>query len=75
MKISVTKINSIQLITCPPESFDTGETAKDMTGSGTFMEVIVYLTEPSVKVSPKEKHKNVLNSISKNRQSFNKEIG
>lgn len=46
-----------------------------MTGSGTFMEVIVHLTESSVKVSPEGKHKNVLNSINKNRQSFNKEIG
>lgn len=41
-----------ELITCPPESLDTGETAKDITGSGTFIEVMVYLTEPSVKVSP-----------------------
>jgi hypothetical protein len=38
--------------TCPPESLDIGETAKDITGSGTFIDVIVYLTVPSVNVSP-----------------------
>ena len=38
--------------TCPPESLDIGETAKDITGSGTFIEVIVYFTVPSVNVSP-----------------------
>lgn len=42
----------IKLLTCPPVSLETGETAKDITGSGTFIEVIVYLTEPSVNVSP-----------------------
>jgi hypothetical protein len=26
--------------------------ASDITGSGTFIDVIVYLTDPSVKVSP-----------------------
>ena len=41
-----------KLLTCPPESFETGCTANDITGSGTFMEVIVYLTDPSVNVSP-----------------------
>lgn len=44
-------LNSTPL-TCPPESLETGETAKDITGSGTFMEVMVYLTDPSVNVSP-----------------------
>ncbi|KAL4562868.1 hypothetical protein LXL04_026899 [Taraxacum kok-saghyz] len=34
------------------ESFETGETANETTGSGTFMEVMVYFTDPSVKVSP-----------------------
>lgn len=39
-------------LTCPPESLETGWTARDITGSGTFMEVMVYLTDPSVNVSP-----------------------
>lgn len=46
-----------KLLTCPPESFETGCTAKDITGSGTFIEVIVYLTDPSVKVSPDDQDK------------------
>jgi len=40
------------VLTCPPESFETGWMASDITGSGTFIDVIVYLTDPSVKVSP-----------------------
>lgn len=39
-------------VTCPPESLDIGLTAKDITGSATCIEVIVYLTDPSVNVSP-----------------------
>lgn len=45
------------VLTCPPESLETGEIANDMTGSGTFIEVMVYLTDPSVKVSPDDKKK------------------
>jgi hypothetical protein len=41
-----------RLLTCPPESLDIGLTAKDITGSATCIEVIVYLTDPSVNVSP-----------------------
>ncbi|KAK2991715.1 hypothetical protein RJ640_001218, partial [Escallonia rubra] len=35
-------------LTCPPESLETGEIANDVTGLGTFTEVMVYLTDPSV---------------------------
>lgn len=42
----------LKILTCPPESLETGETANDITGSGTFIDVMVYLTLPSVKVSP-----------------------
>lgn len=42
----------IGIHTCFPESFETGETANDTTGSGTFIEVMVYFTDPSVNVSP-----------------------
>jgi hypothetical protein len=41
-----------RLLTCPPESLDIGLTANDITGSATCIEVIVYLTDPSVNVSP-----------------------
>lgn len=50
-------VTQMKLLTCPPESFETGCTANDITGSGTFMEVIVYLTDPSVKVSPEDQDK------------------
>jgi hypothetical protein len=52
-----------RLLTCPPESFETGCTANDITGSGTLIEVIVYLTDPSVKVSPDDQEKNVMARI------------
>lgn len=50
--IPVTLIEESSHLTCPPESFETGCTANDITGSGTFIEVMVYLTDPSVNVSP-----------------------
>lgn len=48
---------SKKLLTWPPESFETGEKAKDITGSGTFMAVMVHLTDPSVNVSPQNRQK------------------
>lgn len=54
-----------QQLTCPPVSFETGWTAKDITGSGTFIEVMVYLTDPSVNVSPVNKRKHKLRKIQK----------
>lgn len=54
--------NDYEIITCPPESLDTGDTASDITGSGTFIEVSVYLTDPSVKVSPGEMYERVYES-------------
>lgn len=48
----------MKLLTFPPESLETGDTANDITGSGTFIEVIVYLTDPSVKVSPEQTRNN-----------------
>ena len=50
-------VHKKRLLTCPPESFETGCTANDITGSGTLIEVIVYLTDPSVKVSPDDQEK------------------
>lgn len=50
-------------LTCPPESFETGWTANDITGSGTFIEVIVYLTDPSVNVSPDDTRRHALEQI------------
>ncbi|KAK2975784.1 hypothetical protein RJ640_014607 [Escallonia rubra] len=43
-------IYSRRQLTCPPESLETGEIANDVTGLGTFTEVMVYLTDPSVNV-------------------------
>lgn len=45
---------SHKLRTCCPTSFEEGEMARDITGSGTFIDVMVYFTDPSVNVSPEK---------------------
>lgn len=40
------------LLNAAPASRDLGATARDMTGSGTRIDVIATFTDPSVKVSP-----------------------